>query len=73
LKILRARGCIRLGRRRAMIVATPAVLRLLAVAGLSESASAEWTIPGLGTGNAPAVSSESGRKAFCGIITASTS
>jgi hypothetical protein len=56
-----------------MIVATPAVLRLLAVAGLSESASAEWTIPGLGTGNAPAVSSESGRKAFCGIITASTS
>jgi hypothetical protein len=56
-----------------MIVATPARLEPKAVAILFESASAEWAIARLGAGNASAVSLEIGKKAFCGIITASTS
>jgi len=56
-----------------MIVATAARLEPLTVARCSESASAAFAIPGLGTGNAFAVSFESGGKAFCSIMRTSTS
>jgi len=62
-----------MGRRRAMIWATPAGTEPLALAGFVESASAAIAIPRLGTGNTPAASWESGWKAFCGIMRASTS
>jgi hypothetical protein len=56
-----------------MIMAAPSGNRPLAEARLFESASADCAIPGLGAGNASAVSMESGSATFCGIMSASTS